>query len=161
TAPGPLRPREGGDRTAQPSARSGVRSPSGTFRPEAADGGRAGCRGLDQPADSRNHRISTLNYDFSCLKGVDTFREALRVGTPVLISDRTPWRNLADVGIGWDLPLSDKQAFADCLEQLAALSPEQYYDMRIRARQYASDYVNDTGQVKANENLFVQALQES
>lgn len=87
--------------------------------------------------------------------------EALRVGTPVLISDRTPWRNLADVGIGWDLPLSDKQAFADCLEQLAALSPEQYYDMRIRARQYASDYVNDTGQVKANENLFVQALQGS
>src|SRR5690606_111443 len=74
TAPGPLRPREGGDRTAQPSARSGVRSPSGTFRPEAAAGGRAGCRGLDQPADSRNHRISTLNYDFSCLKGVDTFR---------------------------------------------------------------------------------------
>src|SRR5690606_9845811 len=74
TAPGPLRPREGGDRTAQPSARSGVRSPSGTFRPEAADGGRAGCPGLDQPADSRNQRVATLNYDFSCLKGVDTFR---------------------------------------------------------------------------------------
>src|SRR5690606_12586068 len=76
TAPGPLRPRRGGDRKAQPSARSGVRNPSGTFRPEAADGGRAGCRGLDQPADSRNYRISTLNYDFSCLKGVDTFRAA-------------------------------------------------------------------------------------
>src|SRR5690606_32287395 len=74
TAPGPLRPRRGGDRKAQPSARGGVRSASGTFRPEAADGGRAGCRGLDQPADSRDHRISTLNYDFSCLKGVDTFR---------------------------------------------------------------------------------------
>jgi len=31
--------------------------------------------------------------------------ESLAVGTPVLISDRTPWRDLARAGVGWDLPL--------------------------------------------------------
>jgi glycosyltransferase involved in cell wall biosynthesis len=31
--------------------------------------------------------------------------ESLAAGTPVLISDRTPWRNLAHAGVGWDLPL--------------------------------------------------------
>ena len=32
--------------------------------------------------------------------------EALSVGTPVLISDQTPWRKLAAVGLGHDLPLA-------------------------------------------------------
>ena len=67
-APGPLRPRRGGDRKAKPSACGGLRSASGTLRPETADGGRAACRGPDPPARSRSHRISTLNHDFSCLK---------------------------------------------------------------------------------------------
>ncbi len=31
--------------------------------------------------------------------------EALAAGCPVLLSDRTPWRNLARAGVGWDLPL--------------------------------------------------------
>ena len=34
-------------------------------------------------------------------------QEALAAGCPVLISDRTPWRDLAAKGVGWDLPLSD------------------------------------------------------
>src|SRR5690606_9010483 len=114
TAPGPLRPREGGDRTAQPSARSGVRSASGTFRPEAADGGRAGCRGLDQPADSRDHRISTLNYDFSCLKGVDTFRtmtdNPTTVNVPIVCVTRRTLVLMAELSTQTVMPASHSLA---------------------------------------------------
>lgn len=37
--------------------------------------------------------------------------EALEAGCPVLISDRTPWRGLAEHRCGWDLPLDDLQAW--------------------------------------------------
>ena len=34
--------------------------------------------------------------------------EALDAGLPVVISDRTPWRNLEQAGVGADLPLEDE-----------------------------------------------------
>ncbi len=37
--------------------------------------------------------------------------EALGAGLPVLISDKTPWRNLEALGIGWDIPLEQPEAF--------------------------------------------------
>ena len=37
--------------------------------------------------------------------------ESLQAGTPVLISDQTPWRNLALENVGWDLSLNSKESF--------------------------------------------------
>lgn len=37
--------------------------------------------------------------------------EALAAGCPVLTSDQTPWRGLAEDGCGWDLPLAPVQAW--------------------------------------------------
>src|SRR5690606_2710990 len=104
---------------------------SGTFRPEAADGGRAGCRGLDQPADSRDHRISTLNYHFSCLKGVDTFRKRPIMGRSgpkaAHYGTRTPGATY--VAQGASDPLGDAHARRDGLPD----APARY---SIRARKY-------------------------
>ena len=33
--------------------------------------------------------------------------EAFALGRPVLISDQTPWINLIDIGVGYDLPLDN------------------------------------------------------
>jgi len=38
-----------------------------------------------------------------------------------LISDRTPWRDLAANGAGWDLPLHDPDAFVAALERVVGL----------------------------------------
>ena len=38
--------------------------------------------------------------------------EALLSGSQVLLSDQTPWRGLTEAGLGWDLPLEGKGAFA-------------------------------------------------
>jgi glycosyltransferase involved in cell wall biosynthesis len=42
--------------------------------------------------------------------------ESFAVGTPVIISDQTPWRNLDKEKIGWDIPLSNREKFIDTIE---------------------------------------------
>lgn len=37
--------------------------------------------------------------------------ESLIVGTPVIISDQTPWQNLAVAGVGWDISLNNEEGF--------------------------------------------------
>jgi glycosyltransferase involved in cell wall biosynthesis len=51
--------------------------------------------------------------------------ESLLAGTPVLISQNTPWRNLMEDGLGWDLDLSDTNKFAEIIE-VEALRDEDY-----------------------------------
>jgi glycosyltransferase involved in cell wall biosynthesis len=42
--------------------------------------------------------------------------EALTVGLPVLISDKSPWTDVAEQNAGWSLPLSQPSAFSEKLE---------------------------------------------
>lgn len=45
--------------------------------------------------------------------------ESLLVGTPILISDKTPWRNLTVDGLGWDISLDSPQLFIEVIENMA------------------------------------------
>jgi len=51
--------------------------------------------------------------------------ESLLAGTPVLISQNTPWRNLMEDGLGWDLDLRDINKFVEIIE-VEALRDENY-----------------------------------
>lgn len=53
--------------------------------------------------------------------------EALLHGVPVLVSDQTPWRNLADDGLGADLPLGDCGPFLTYICQIAAMDKPAYH----------------------------------
>jgi glycosyltransferase involved in cell wall biosynthesis len=44
--------------------------------------------------------------------------EALTVGLPVLISDKSPWTDVAEQNAGWSLPLSQPSAFSDKLKAI-------------------------------------------
>lgn len=44
--------------------------------------------------------------------------ESFLAGIPVLISDQTPWRNLAEHQVGWDLSLKDEDEFVSVLTDL-------------------------------------------
>jgi glycosyltransferase involved in cell wall biosynthesis len=44
--------------------------------------------------------------------------EALTVGLPVLISDKSPWTDVAKQNAGWSLPLSQPSAFSEKLEAI-------------------------------------------
>lgn len=63
--------------------------------------------------------------------------EALLLGLPVIISDKTPWKNLDNRNLGFDLPLVPKK-FIDVLISLAKMDEDEFYslydqvDMRTR-----------------------------
>lgn len=84
--------------------------------------------------------------------------ESLSAGTPVLISDTTPWRDLAASGIGWDLPLASPDAFAQKIEDMAAMTPDEQLRMRSRVSAFAERRCKDDDAVEATNRLFLRAL---
>jgi glycosyltransferase involved in cell wall biosynthesis len=108
----------------------------------------------DVPGTLRSHDLLFLptrgeNYGHVIL-------ESLSVGTPVLIADTTPWRDLEKAGVGWDLPLDDEQQFADKIEQAAQMLREA----RLPLRAHVSDYVRaramDPEVLDSNRRLFTE-----
>jgi glycosyltransferase involved in cell wall biosynthesis len=80
--------------------------------------------------------------------------ESFSVGCPVIISDKTPWRNLQQKNIGWDLPLEDKNGFATVIEQCARMNSEEYDQMSERAVSFASSYIYGEESLQLNKKLF-------
>lgn len=81
--------------------------------------------------------------------------ESLAQGTPVLISDRTPWRGLATTGIGWDLPLEPSgHEFLAALKTLAGMDPAAYEQMRVRASRYGVEHMENRAAVDANRAIL-------
>jgi glycosyltransferase involved in cell wall biosynthesis len=65
--------------------------------------------------------------------------EAMRVGLPVLISDRTPWRGLEAARAGWDVPLDDLAALQDRVRRCVEMDGETYRAWSEGARRYAAE----------------------
>lgn len=63
--------------------------------------------------------------------------DALLAGTPVLLSDQTPWRGLEAAGGGWDLPLDRPDAFVAAVQKVARQAREETATMRRAARTVA------------------------
>lgn len=80
--------------------------------------------------------------------------ESLAAGTPVLIGDTTPWRSLADAGVGWDLPLERPQAFVDIIETMVRLRPDEIVTMRKRALSFANTIRVNQEAIESNRRLF-------
>jgi glycosyltransferase involved in cell wall biosynthesis len=80
--------------------------------------------------------------------------EALAVGCRPLISDRTPWKGLAQHGVGWDLPLDDLDAFRDVVEGCADESPADRASAHRRASAWYAQHVDPEGVRRAHLALF-------
>jgi glycosyltransferase involved in cell wall biosynthesis len=63
--------------------------------------------------------------------------ESLAAGTPVLVSDRTPWQDLDAAGVGWVRSLDRMQDFVDVIDRFAMLPPDERLAMRRRAHAHA------------------------
>jgi glycosyltransferase involved in cell wall biosynthesis len=86
--------------------------------------------------------------------------EALTAGCPVMISDGTPWRDLAAAGAGWDLPLADPGAFVSRLQGVIDMDEEEHARLRAGAQRFARAVGSDEGPIRANSELFLRTLQE-
>lgn len=82
--------------------------------------------------------------------------EALSVGCPVVVSDRTPWTELITDGCGWVVDTDDPGPMRDALERLAGLSCE---DRIIARRAIAARYAQWWSATQVHqESLFLAAF---
>jgi glycosyltransferase involved in cell wall biosynthesis len=83
-----------------------------------------------------------------------TMLESLCAGRPLLISDRTPWRDLEAGQAGWDLPLDRPEAFTVAVEKLCAMDQVEYDRWTQGALQRARHYLADPRPIEASFELF-------
>jgi glycosyltransferase involved in cell wall biosynthesis len=81
--------------------------------------------------------------------------EALSVGLPILISDKTPWRDLLSKGIGWDLALNYPENFAVCIDLCSKKSSIEYKKWRYRIRSWALRNLDSSLASEQNRQLFI------
>jgi glycosyltransferase involved in cell wall biosynthesis len=84
--------------------------------------------------------------------------ESLAAGCPPIISDRTPWKDLAEKGCGWVVPLEDANGFRQALTDLNAMAPEDRERMRAAARAYAMAYVENPEIKELNLKMFREVM---
>jgi glycosyltransferase involved in cell wall biosynthesis len=83
--------------------------------------------------------------------------EALRAGCPVLISDRTPWRELERRTAGWDVPLADTPRFVAILQRLVDMDQPEWARWSTGARDAAREFLRAPDLVERSRALFREA----
>ncbi|MFH2047081.1 MAG: glycosyltransferase [Pseudomonadota bacterium] len=85
--------------------------------------------------------------------------ECLTAGTPVLISTETPWRNLQDDGLGWDIDLTQQDSFVNVIEKLALLNHDDRLIKRSEIKTKIVERLLDPRILETNRQLFKKHLQ--
>jgi len=82
--------------------------------------------------------------------------EAIQSGFPVIISDKTPWKNLYVKGVGFDLPMDSKKQWEKVLSELIKMDDETYLPMIKNCYLFSKQHhINDTI-INQNIDLFRQ-----
>lgn len=113
-------------------------------------------KGQIKPEES--HQVLISYHAMSLLTKGENFGhsifESLYAGTPVLISDKTPWRNLSQKQAGWDMGLDNSQEIREKLIEIAAWGEEEYLPWRKGARDFAIKFIKETDFESQYFNLF-------
>jgi glycosyltransferase involved in cell wall biosynthesis len=80
--------------------------------------------------------------------------EAMLAGCVPLISDRTLWRNLRAANAGWDLSLSNSEAFIEALQIAVAWPEEEFQRLSNAARSYAISHPSHLDSIRENRLLL-------
>lgn len=104
-----------------------------------------------------------FNYHFFLLPTLGenfghVFVEALAAGCPLLISDRTPWRNLEEKMIGWDLPLENTDNWTEKINKCIGLDNVSYSNLSGNARSFAIDWLNDEQVEESTRRVLEKSL---
>lgn len=73
---------------------------------------------------------------------------------PVVISDRTPWQNLADEKVGWALPLNEED-WHNCLLTCVAMENPEFQQLCLNAFEKGKHIADDPIALRANQDLFL------
>lgn len=84
--------------------------------------------------------------------------ESLGAGCPVLLSDQTPWRELAQKHVGWDISLSQPEQFLSVLEEVIDMDQATWSTWSAAAQAYAQHVRSDPASIEANRQMFLGSL---
>lgn len=84
--------------------------------------------------------------------------ECLISGTPVLISTKTPWRNLQVNELGWDVDLAQIDCFVEIIDRLALLSDAERLKKRAIIKAKIMERLLDPVVLETNRQLFKMRL---
>jgi len=110
------------------------------------------------PSEEINKTLSNYDVMFLPTRGENfghIILEALQAGTPVLISDQTPWRNLEKENAGWDLPLQSQEVFVKTIEKVAGMNEAEFSKWSEGAKVLGEKYASDEKLVGENKKLFL------
>jgi len=80
--------------------------------------------------------------------------ESMMMGTPVIISDNTPWQGLKSEGVGEAISLKDVNAFQFCIRRYRDMSATDFEQVSRNAHSKAESYCNDPEVIGLNKALF-------
>ncbi|MGJ8592100.1 MAG: glycosyltransferase family 4 protein [Aquaticitalea sp.] len=80
--------------------------------------------------------------------------EGFMAGCPVIISDQTPWKDLKNMGIGWDLDLTDKGKISNVFMDAARMSNENYKKLSRAAFEFAKSVTKNPKVLEQNHQMF-------
>ena len=81
--------------------------------------------------------------------------EALASSVPVLISNRTPWKNLELRGVGWDVSLDDSVEFKNVIIKMCHMDEREHKKMRTKCRNFAIEYIENSKSSKILHAIYV------
>jgi len=101
--------------------------------------------------------ISQYNYFVLLSEGENfghSILEGLSAGRPVIISDATPWRNLQEKNIGWDVNLKDSKKIDSIFDSAIHMSNQDYNSMSKSAYEFAKAFTEDEQLIVKNLKVF-------
>ena len=100
---------------------------------------------------SSNHSLfmPTLGENFG-----HAILETLSFGRPVVISDKTQWKDLSLLEAGWDIPLENEEMFAVILTMLAQMDQKEFNKWCDGARIASEKFINIKELISKYEKLF-------
>lgn len=82
--------------------------------------------------------------------------ESLAVGLPCLLSDTTPWSDVADCGAGWAIPLKEGVRWTAAIRTCVDMGQDEYTERVTSARHYYSGWLS-TNPCEGASELFEQS----
>jgi glycosyltransferase involved in cell wall biosynthesis len=80
--------------------------------------------------------------------------EALLGGCPVIISDKTPWRNLHKSGAGYDISLDRIDSFINVIQKFVDMDENEYNYYSTNAYEYGKKILEENKAVEQNKLMF-------